>query len=153
MDEETRVARHSLAESFRRSAEGKWESTRIDKIVESLNAMTMTGIKSAGFVGGFLFYARCEIRFTAWGQLTYQFAGNSGGLFSLGVSSLNGQIYSDDFNVLVASTTGFNFEVAPPFGNVMFFDSSGNLLGYLSAVATGTMAGAGGGSGSWAYVT
>ncbi|WP_394825897.1 VapA/VapB family virulence-associated protein [Pendulispora albinea] len=142
------VARKLVVDHFRQSAEGKWPASKIEEVVASLDKLTTRGYTAAGFFGGFLFYARVVVQFNA-GHGPFAFEGDAGGLFSVGISSLNGQLYTNDVDKLVMNTRHFHFSVVPAYSSVEFFDNAGELLGYSSAVSVGSFSGTGSGDGQW----
>jgi hypothetical protein len=77
------------------------------------------------------------------------FNGTSWGIAFPGGGALFGDVYTDNIALLYSNTTNFAFTATPLYTAFYFKDANGNVLGHFQAGSVSTVAGAGGGDGSW----
>lgn len=106
---------------------------------------TQTAYPANGSVASFIFYFVFQVSVKGGKQ----FNGKGGGISSPGGGALFGDIYTDDINRLYRDTVSFQFNCTPVFTNLNFFDKHSNFLGSFQSGSVSTVAGTGGGSGSW----
>ncbi|MFY0533639.1 VapA/VapB family virulence-associated protein [Nannocystis pusilla] len=61
----------------------------------------------------------------------------------------NGQVYTDDLDLLYRTTRNYQYTATPVYTSVVFFDDSGGVLGAFQGAASSIVSGIGGGVGSW----
>ncbi|MCY1064669.1 VapA/VapB family virulence-associated protein [Nannocystis sp. RBIL2] len=61
----------------------------------------------------------------------------------------NGQVYTDDLDLLYRTTRNYQYTATPVYVSVVFFDDSGGVLGVFQGAAPSIISGIGGGVGSW----
>src|SRR5262245_33553709 len=133
-----------IAHDFVKSVHGKLDPDRISAAVQQILGANTRYPTSNGSVICAVFY----MRFTVDCQ-GKAFVGNAGGIGSIGGGALLGDIYTNDINRLLNSTTAFQFTTTPVYASLVFFDGSSNALGTFQAGAVSVCLGTGGGSGSW----
>lgn len=134
----------TIAHNFTNSVNGKLDKQKIDAAVASLKSTT-TSYPAKGSVASFIFYLQFQV--TVTGGKTFN--GKAGGVSSPGGGALFGDVYTDDINKLYRDTVSFEFQSTPVYLSILFFDGHSNLLGHFQSGAVSTVAGIGGGSGSW----
>lgn len=140
------VSKEIIAHDFRVAVHGKLDQAKIDAAVQSLTATT-TSYPASGSVLSLVFYLNFMVNITSEGGKTFD--GNAGGVSSPGGGALFGDVYTDDLNRLYNSTVSFEFQGTPVYLSILFFDGDSNLLGHFQSGAVSTVAGVGGGRGSW----
>jgi hypothetical protein len=138
------ISKQQIAEDFSAAADGKLAKDRIDAAVDALSAAD-TIYSAHGSVASLIFYLKFQV--TLPGGKTFD--GNAGGLSSPGGGALFGDVYTDDLQVLYSNTVSFEFQSTPVYLSILFFDANSNLLGHFQCGAVSTVAGVGGGKGSW----
>jgi len=104
-------------------------------------------ISAEGSVSCLIFYWR--ITLNCGGK---SFAGNAGGIGSVGAGVAKGDIYLADgvtFEELTSTTSAFQFNAQFVYVNVNFFNPDSKFLGSFHSGGIGTCGGTGGGTGSW----
>jgi hypothetical protein len=96
-------------------------------------------------VAGAIFFLKWQVTIT--GGKTFD--GTSGGITTIGGGALFGDVYTDDLNRLYSNTKSFEYNAAFAYTSLLFFDGNANLLGHFESGSVSTIAGVGGGSGSW----
>ncbi len=106
-----------------------------------------TSIPAAGASICAIFYWRISLDIAG-----KKFTGNAGGLGSVGAGSTNGDVYlasGVSIQELQANTVSFQFNSAPVYLNVNFFDANSKYLGSFHGGGVGICIGTGGGTGSF----
>lgn len=98
---------------------------------------------ATGNVASAIFYLRFYVK-----SAGHVFQGNAGGISSPGGGALYGDLYIND-PAIFEKTVSFEFNAAEAYCSLLFFDGSSNLLGHAEFGGVSTVAGIGGGSGSW----
>ncbi len=138
------VSREIIAHEFMVATHGKLDPERIDAAMAAITAAD-TSFPANGSVASFIFYLQFQVNVTGGKS----FNGKAGGVSSPGGGALIGDLYTDDIDRLYRDTVSFEFQATPVYTSLLFFDSDSNLLGHFQAGAVSTVAGVGGGSGSW----
>jgi hypothetical protein len=127
--------------------QGKLEQGKLDAAVQQILRGTATAYPAHGSVICAVFYMRFTVDCDACQNK--QFVGNAGGIGTIGGGALIGDIYTDDLNRLLSSTSAFQFVTTPVYSSLTFFDGSSNFLGTFQAGGVSICTGTGGGTGSW----
>lgn len=98
-------------------------------------------------MASFIFYLQFQVHITSPGGQTFN--GKAGGASTPGGGTLFGDVCTDDLAPLYAETVSVEFQSTPVYLSILFFDGRSNLLGHFRPGAVSTVAGIGGGSGSW----
>jgi hypothetical protein len=98
---------------------------------------------ATGNVASAIFYLRFYVK-----SAGHVFQGNAGGISTPGGGALFGDLYINDESIF-EKTTNFEFNAASAYCSLLFFDNSHNLLGHAEFGGVSTIAGIGGGTGSW----
>ncbi|WP_044401912.1 VapA/VapB family virulence-associated protein [Lacinutrix sp. Hel_I_90] len=133
-----------IAHDFMTKNTGVLDQKKIDAAVESITATTQS-YPANGSVASFIFYLKFQVNVTGGKS----FNGNAGGASTPGGGALIGDVYTSDINRLYKDTKSFQFNATPVYTSLIFFDGNSNVLGTFQAGAVSTVAGIGGGSGSW----
>ena len=141
-----KVNREDVANDFQTAMTGKLDDQVISSVKKQLLAAT-TSYPAHGSVASFIFYLQFQISITSPGGKTFN--GKGGGFSTPGGGALYGDVYTDDINRLYSSTVSMQFNCAFAYTSVLFFDGNSNLLGHFESGSVSTVAGVGGGSGSW----
>ncbi len=113
----------------------------------SPTATASASYPASGYITSAVFYTHLQV--DAKDGSGKKFVGDGGGLFTPGAGALIGDIYTDDLARLYSSTVSFEVNATPVYTNINFFDANSNLLGSLHTGSVSTVAGVGGGTGSW----
>jgi hypothetical protein len=138
------ASKETIANDFSSRMEGKLDQEKIDAAARSIQADTGS-YPAHGSVASFIFYLKFGVTVTD-GKT---FDGDAGGATTPGGGALFGDVYTDDLNALYSNTVSFEFNATPVYTSLLFFDGNSNLLGHFQAGAVSTIAGVGGGTGSW----
>ncbi|WAC01286.1 VapA/VapB family virulence-associated protein [Lacinutrix neustonica] len=133
-----------IAHDFVTKNTGVLDQEKIDAAVKTITAETQS-YPANGSVASFIFYLKFQVNITGGKS----FNGNAGGASTPGGGALIGDVYTSDINRLYKDTKSFQFNATPVYTSIIFFDGSSNVLGTFQAGAVSTVAGIGGGSGSW----
>ncbi|MGH2665554.1 VapA/VapB family virulence-associated protein [Flavobacterium sp.] len=139
-----KVSREIIAHDFHTAMTGKLD----DKVISSVKKQILTASTSypaTGSVVSMIFFLKFQV--TVDGGETFN--GKGGGISSPGGGALFGDVYTDDINLLYANTQSMQFNCAFAYTSILFFDGSSNLLGSFQSGSVSTVAGIGGGTGSW----
>jgi Rhodococcus equi virulence-associated protein len=119
----------------------------LDKAHESLSKLIKAAAYPAtGSVESFIFRMKFHLGVRQDGKTFY---GDASSIGTPGGGTLFGDVYTDDIERLYNDTVSFMFESTPVYLSMQFFDEDSKLLGHLQSGAVSTVAGAGGGRGSW----
>ena len=140
------VNRETIAEDFAADMHGKLDAEQIESIKDSLLAAN-TAYPANGSVASLIFYLKFQVKVTSSGGKTFN--GHAGGASTPGGGALFGDVYTDDIDRLFRDTKSFQFQSTPVYLSILFFDGHSKLLGHFQSGAVSTVAGVGGGSGSW----
>lgn len=146
--------KNQLAEDFQANFKGQMSEAALSKAVEHLQKTDEATMKAAtsysanGSLASLVFYvkAQCVID----GGKTFN--GSAWGVSFPGGGALFGDVYlngASSLNELYSQTTKFTFTATPVYTAFYFLDHNSNLLGSFQAGSVSTVAGAGGGDGSW----
>jgi hypothetical protein len=138
------VSKDKIANDFSDNWEGKLEQEKIDGAVQSIQA-AQTSYPAHGAIVSMIFYLKFQVTVDGGKQ----FNGNAGGASTPGGGALFGDVYTDDIDALYKNTVSFQFTATPVYLSLLFFDGNSHLLGHFQCGAVSTVAGIGGGSGSW----
>lgn len=108
-------------------------------------AATTTAYPANGSIASIVIWMKCQCTIT--GGKTFD--GSSWGIAFPGGGALIGDVYTDDLAALYANTQSFALAATPVYTSFVFFDGNHNSLGSFQAGSVSTVAGTGGGSGSW----
>ena len=144
----------NLASDFKEHFTGTLSNDVVESTVKSLENVTEPMLKAAtayganGSLASLVFYVKAQCNIT--GGKTFD--GSAWGVAFPGGGALFGDVYlagASSLNDLYARTSSFTFTATPVYTAFYFFDSSNTLLGHFQAGSVSTVAGTGGGSGSW----
>ena len=138
------VSKDTIANDFSNRWEGKLEQEKIDTALRSIQA-AQASYPAHGAIVSMIFYLKFQV--TVDGGKAFN--GNAGGASTPGGGALFGDVYTDDIDALYNNTVSFEFNSTPVYLSVLFFDGNSTLLGHFQCGAVSTVAGIGGGSGSW----
>jgi hypothetical protein len=129
---------------------GKMEQPKLDSAVATILKGDDTSYPTnGGTIVCALFYMRFWLYLCYEGNL-WTFIGNAGGIGSIGAGALvDGNVYTNDIQRLLDTTSSFSFQISSGGGALQFFDGSSNFLGAWAGPGVGICNGVGGGSGSW----
>jgi len=133
-----------IAQEFASHAAGKLEQPQISAVTTALKQQT-SSYSANGSVASFIFYLQFDV--TVKGGKTFK--GQAGGVSSPGGGALFGDVYTDNLQKLYSDTHSFEFQSTPVYLSILFFDKNHKLLGHFQCGAVSTVAGIGGGKGSW----
>lgn len=133
-----------IAHDFITKNTGVLDEKQIDQAVKKITAKTKS-YPATGSVASLIFYLKFQVNITGGKS----FNGNAGGASTPGGGALIGDVYTSDLNRLYNDTKSFQFNATPVYTSIIFFDGSSNVLGTFQCGAVSTVAGIGGGSGSW----
>lgn len=139
------VNREIIAHDFQAAMNGKLDDKTISSVKKQILSAT-TSYPANGSVASMIFYLQFQVIITNGGKT---FNGKGGGISSPGGGALFGDVYTDDINRLYSDTVSMQFNCAFAYTSVLFFDKNSNLLGSFQSGSVSTVAGVGGGSGSW----
>ncbi|WP_300565921.1 VapA/VapB family virulence-associated protein [Flavobacterium sp.] len=143
---QNKVNREDIANDFQTAMKGKLDDQAISSVKKQLLAAT-TSYPANGSVASFMFYLQFQVTITSSGGKTFN--GKAGGISTPGGGALFGDVYTDDINRLYANTVSIQFNCAFAYTSILFFDGNSNLLGHFESGSVSTVAGVGGGTGSW----
>jgi hypothetical protein len=138
------ISKDALTKDFRKALEGK-VSEDVIKATEKGLAAASTAYAANGSIASLIIYQKCQCQVS--GGKTFN--GSSWGFAIPGGGALIGTVYTDDINRLYSQTTNFAVYATPVYTAFYFYDGPGNLLGHFQAGSISTVAGSGGGYGSW----
>ena len=127
------------------SLQGALTPEQANAIKASASSAT-TGYAANGSVASLIFYQKWQVVIKDGGKT---FNGNAGGISTPGGGALFGTVYTSDINRLYSDTHSFSFNSVSVYTNVLFYDKHSNYLGTFQAGGLSTVAGNGGGTGSW----
>ena len=139
------VSREIVAHDFQTAMTGKLDDATISSVKKQILSAS-TAYPANGSVASMIFYLQFQVTVKNGGKT---FNGKGGGISSPGGGALFGDVYTDDINRLYANTVSMQFNCAFAYTSILFFDKSSNLLGSFQSGSVSTVAGVGGGSGSW----
>lgn len=126
---------------------GRAAGETLDKAHDSLAKLIKAAAYPAtGSIESFIFRMKLRLGVKQDGKT---FSGNASSIGTPGGGALFGDVYTDDIDRLYNDTVSFTFESTPVYLSMQFFDQNSRLLGHLQSGAVSTVAGAGGGRGSW----
>lgn len=145
---------NQLADDFKENYTGELNEDAVNHIVEGLKKITASKLKTAtsypahGSLYSIIFYigVQCTIN----GGKTFD--GKAWGASTPGGGALYGDVYLENASTLdelYTRTSDFTFVAAIAYTTVIFLDSNATVLGHFQAGSVSTVAGSGGGSGSW----
>jgi hypothetical protein len=138
-------AGRAAGETFDKAGRAAGET--LDKAHESLAKLIKAAAYPAtGSIESFIFRMKLRLGVKQDGKT---FSGNASSIATPGGGALFGDVYTDDIDRLYNDTVSFTFESTPVYLSMQFFDQNSRLLGHLQSGAVSTVAGAGGGRGSW----
>jgi hypothetical protein len=141
------VNKKQIAYDFAEVMKGKMEQDKIDAGVAKILGWKSSFPASAGYYSA-LFYYHVGVTFIP--PTGHAFTGNGSGIgIPFPISFTGGAVFTDDLPGLLANTVSFQFDGAPGFFNVNFFDNNSNLLGSFVGAGINFLLGVGGGAGSW----
>lgn len=133
-----------IAHDFITKNTGVLDEKQIGQAVKKITAKTKS-YPAKGSIVSFIFYLKFQVNITGGKS----FNGQAGGVSSPGAGALIGDVYTSDLNRLYSDTVSMQFNATPVYTSIIFFDKNSNVLGTFQAGAVSTVAGIGGGSGSW----
>ena len=136
----------AIAEDFRKHFGSKLEDDKLDVITEYLTSDVVDSYAAHGAVVSMIFYFKVQVSID---DSNDTFNGSGGGVSTPGGGALIGDVYTDDYDELMASTVSFECTMTSVYTSVLFFDSDSNLLGHFEAGSISTTNGIMGGTGSW----
>ncbi len=139
--------RMQSADDFRKAFTGKFTEEQLDKIIEDMLAVTTAYAADGAIVSG-VFWVQVTVN--DWDGQTLSYTGEGGGVFTPGGGALIGAVYTDDLPGLLANTVRFEVNAAFAYTSIVFFDDDSNCLGSYQSGSVSTVAGIGGGKGTWA---
>lgn len=140
------ITQTQLADDLQTSLADRLPEDVISQLAGDISSATVTGSYPAnGSVASIVFWMKWQCVIT--GGKTFN--GESWGIAFPGGGALIGDVYTDDLARLYANTVSFAFTATPVYTALYFYDGNSNLLGHFQAGSVSTVAGAGGGSGSW----
>lgn len=139
------VSREVIAHDFQNAMQGKLDDKTISSVKNQILTAT-TAYPANGSVASFIFYLQFQVTIKNGGKT---FNGKGGGISSPGGGALYGDVYTDNINLLYSNTVSMQFNCAFAYTSILFFDKNSNLLGSFQSGSVSTVAGIGGGSGSW----
>jgi hypothetical protein len=137
---------HQMVTTFH----GKLDQTKLDAAIKQILQGDDTSYSTnGGTIVCALFYMKFWLYLPYEGK-TWTFNGNAGGIGSLGAGALvDGDVYTNDIQRLLNTTSSFSFEISSGGGALQFYDGGSNFLGAWAGPGVGICNGVGGGSGSW----
>ena len=120
------------------------DQKKIDAAVKAITAKTQS-YPANGSIVSFIFYLKFQVNIIGGKS----FNGNAGGASTPGAGALKGDVYTSDINRMYKDTISMQFTATPVYSSIIFFDKNSNVLGTFQAGGIGTVAGIGGGTGSW----
>jgi hypothetical protein len=141
------VSEHTeqIASDFHDAWAGTLDDDRLMEAVSAITNEAVTAYPAHGEVVSLIFYLKFRVNV----DNGKEFDGNAGGASSPGGGALIGAVYTDDIDGLYADTVSFEFQATPVYLSIVFFDEDSHALGTFQCGAISTVAGVGGGSGSW----
>lgn len=145
---------NQLADDFKKHFTGNLSEDAVRHMVESLEKITESQLKSAtaypanGSLASLLLYVKAQCNIS--GGKTFN--GSAWGASFPGGGALFGDVYlvnASTLDELYSRTTTFAFTATPVYTAFYFGDSRETLLGHFQAGSVSTVTGAGKGSGSW----
>jgi hypothetical protein len=128
---------------FQESVQGALDQESIDAATRRLRDSRTAYPATCKVVGG-IFFAVVEV--TVTGGKTFR--STIGGI-GMGGGEVAGIVYTDDIERLYLSTVSFQFNAAPVYFNINFFDGGPTLLGNGLFTGAPGLLGTGGGTGGW----
>lgn len=143
------VSRDDVAADFGAMFAGALPDHVIDQAVSHIAAAplaaTTASYSAKGSIASVIVWMKCQC--TISGGKTFD--GSSWGITFPGGGALMGDVYTDDLQALYANTQSFALVATPVYTSFVFFDGNSNTLGSFQAGSVSTVAGTGGGGGSW----
>jgi len=151
MTEHQTIELADRAADFEKLMAGKMSKELVSGTANAIAASTLaatTSYAANGSIASLIFYQRCQCSI----KTGKTFDGHTWGFAVPGGGALIGDVYlanGNSLDSLYAHTSNFTITATPVYTAFYFKDHSGNLLGHFQAGSISTVAGAGGGSGSW----
>ena len=138
--------RKQAAEQFRKHYAALLGEEKTDEIIDTMLSMDTAYAANGAIVSG-VFWVQVTVN--DWTGQTKSYTGEGGGVFTPGGGALIGAVYTDDLDGLLANTTRFEVNAAFAYTSIVFFDDDSNCLGSYQSGSVSTVAGVGGGKGTW----
>ncbi len=148
MDSLIQIDRGQISRDFESAFAARLPDTTISKMSEQLKTVALAAASSYpanGSVASLVIYTKCQC--VIKGGKTFD--GSAWGIALPGGGALIGDVYTDNLDALYARTTSFALVATPVYTSFIFTDDDANVLGSFQAGAVSTVAGSGGGRGSW----
>lgn len=148
------MAEHTQAitEDFAHRLSGVLGDDKIQAVTTALRSQAAaSSVPASGGVMSAIFYVRFGLAINPGTPFAGPFfTGNAGGVTTPGGGNLRGDVYCSDLPRMYKETVSFEFNAAIVYTSLLFFDGSSNLLGHFQGTSSfSTLAGVGGGTGSW----
>lgn len=153
MNSETQLINpQQLADDYKTLLKGKVSDDHIRNTVDSLltpsTEATATSYPAKGSIASLIIWTKCYCTVTNGKS----FEGSSWGIAVPGGGALFGDVYLQDnvtIDQLYANTRTFALTATMAYTAFYFYDGNHSLLGTFQAGSVSTVAGTGGGEGSW----
>lgn len=139
------IDRQAVAKEAANALQGKLDQNQVKALETNMAAWPKVASGNVN-VASLIFYQKWQVNIN--GGKTFN--GNAGGVATPGGGVAFGDLYADNINTVYNNTQSFMYTaVAGVYITVEFFDSNHTCIGTFQAGGIGTVAGVGGGSGSW----
>jgi hypothetical protein len=138
------ISKEIIVHDFINALKGKLD----DEIIQTANKQIQTVMTSYPAVCRIIntgIYSEIQVAITN-GKT---FKGNSGIYYPNGNGVVQGQVNTNDIDLLYANTVSMMINITPVYMGISFFDKDSNLLGMFIGSAVATIVGVGGGNGTW----